>query len=885
MATKNNYSKSIKFIDGLMDNTGEHKFPLIDARDIYVDDTHRLSNETSGSPGALEMIEADLATTYDASVSYIVGDYCLYDHQLYRCTTAGANHTPAVGSSYWTATNVMAEAGSGVGNSIAEAFATNKTYAVGDYVVYQRKLYRCTSAVETAGDWTGTTNWIEAILANDVADLKSAFYAVSPILADQFIFRKNTSETYSVVFDNGGYYFKSDGTRHVNAAKQYVGSIAYPLLYGAQKVTTNCNVTGAAGHIFLNENMEYVSGFDGGTVNVPVTARFVAFSDYNSNATHTGKTFTIEYDSSAVITPSVIADINSSIEAIAGEIEPLQDFRNNLSIEGYKREYASMEGTTKQNYVRLNTNGQEYGLTGWAYSTYECNPGDILSISGYSGSAVSLYLFADENDNILFYYPFPSGNTAYIDIDAVAPVNTAKVFVNGNPSYQSPVAKKSTNNFEKDSAPDSSIGIETSENTWKIGTGKMQTTVSLYGSKNGTFRYDAIDYDGSTFKLVTDDIAPINLYDPNYVGANHGYYFVYKATLTSHGLTTADIGKTCVIDGETWVLLQVNSANIFTVCCYSADNWWGMKLVEPVPTVFDFGNSITVTAIEREQLYPSVNHVNVRVLENTDKRFCVAESYNIISPKSGIDAIILNVGDNDNNSVAELSDPLITVRNLYSFDKNCFCSILQSIKLLSSIKVNFYGATQSQCFGSYDYFAVPMTNKDLLTATSTSEETRFARSMWDDSTKPPIIYLQTDNTGASSNKMLLQGIFVTNRNAQIYSEAGWMHTSRKMYPFAIEPRNTMTAGTTDFMSVRFPMYKNEMSEDVKFCGFATIGKDFYLFVYNNETVSASISLPIELLGKTVETVISKNATCETTTTVTGIDVAITGEGYLFLKLS
>lgn len=174
MATKNNYSKSIKFIDGLMDNTGEHKFPLVDARDIYVDDTHRLSNETSGSPGALEMIEADLATTYDASVSYIVGDYCLYDHQLYRCTTAGANHTPATGSSYWTATNVMAEAGSGVGNSIAAAFATNKTYAVGDYVVYQRKLYRCTSAVETAGDWTGTINWIEAILANDIADLKSA---------------------------------------------------------------------------------------------------------------------------------------------------------------------------------------------------------------------------------------------------------------------------------------------------------------------------------------------------------------------------------------------------------------------------------------------------------------------------------------------------------------------------------------------------------------------------------------------------------------------------------------------------------------------------------------------------------------------------------------
>ena len=43
-------------------------------------------------------------------------------------------------------------------------FSTTSTYAVGDYVVYNRKLWKCTTAVSSAGAWTGTTNWTESYL-------------------------------------------------------------------------------------------------------------------------------------------------------------------------------------------------------------------------------------------------------------------------------------------------------------------------------------------------------------------------------------------------------------------------------------------------------------------------------------------------------------------------------------------------------------------------------------------------------------------------------------------------------------------------------------------------------------------------------------------------
>lgn len=53
-------------------------------------------------------------------------------------------------------------------------FSTSSTYQVGDYVMYQGKLYKCITAITTSGAWD-STKWSLAILSDDVADLKSAF--------------------------------------------------------------------------------------------------------------------------------------------------------------------------------------------------------------------------------------------------------------------------------------------------------------------------------------------------------------------------------------------------------------------------------------------------------------------------------------------------------------------------------------------------------------------------------------------------------------------------------------------------------------------------------------------------------------------------------------
>lgn len=55
-----------------------------------------------------------------------------------------------------------------------DTFSTTKTYAVGDYVVYNGKLWKCTTAVSRAGAWTGTSTAIMDDDNNVIAEFKSS---------------------------------------------------------------------------------------------------------------------------------------------------------------------------------------------------------------------------------------------------------------------------------------------------------------------------------------------------------------------------------------------------------------------------------------------------------------------------------------------------------------------------------------------------------------------------------------------------------------------------------------------------------------------------------------------------------------------------------------
>lgn len=72
--------------------------------------------------------------------------------------------------------------GSGAVASISDAFDATATYSVGDYVMYNNLLYVCTVAITTPGPWTGSANWSRTTIESIVNDKVSAIEAT---LADK----------------------------------------------------------------------------------------------------------------------------------------------------------------------------------------------------------------------------------------------------------------------------------------------------------------------------------------------------------------------------------------------------------------------------------------------------------------------------------------------------------------------------------------------------------------------------------------------------------------------------------------------------------------------------------------------------------------------------
>ena len=52
---------------------------------------------------------------------------------------------------------------------IAPAYSASSTYAVGEYVMYNNALYRCTTAITTAEAWTAA-HWTAAKIGEDLTD-------------------------------------------------------------------------------------------------------------------------------------------------------------------------------------------------------------------------------------------------------------------------------------------------------------------------------------------------------------------------------------------------------------------------------------------------------------------------------------------------------------------------------------------------------------------------------------------------------------------------------------------------------------------------------------------------------------------------------------------
>ena len=118
---------------------------------------------TKFTTGGAYKLLTSLAPIFSASTAYAVGTFVTYQNALYECTTA--HSAGAWNASHFTARNEAYILNNYILPSLAPAFNVSTAYAVGQFVIYQNKLYKCT-AVHSAEAWN-VSHFTQATL-NDI---------------------------------------------------------------------------------------------------------------------------------------------------------------------------------------------------------------------------------------------------------------------------------------------------------------------------------------------------------------------------------------------------------------------------------------------------------------------------------------------------------------------------------------------------------------------------------------------------------------------------------------------------------------------------------------------------------------------------------------------
>lgn len=149
-------------------------------------------------------------------------------------------------------------------------FSTSSTYQVGDYVMYQGKLYKCTTAIITGGAWD-STKWSLAILSDDVAELKSAIEVssssvnIGPFTQMGYIRDNGTIGSDSTTAVTGYYTFNVNGTIIFTVKDGYTGKVVEYSTSGVFSKILASNVTGSVA-IEVSDSTQKKYRFSIGTV-------------------------------------------------------------------------------------------------------------------------------------------------------------------------------------------------------------------------------------------------------------------------------------------------------------------------------------------------------------------------------------------------------------------------------------------------------------------------------------------------------------------------------------------------------------------------------------------------------------------------------------------
>lgn len=749
----------------------------------------------------------------------------------------------------------------------------------------------------------------DAQARQDVSDLKSAFENLSIEDFTRTMARLTGTEKQGYMYDYRGYDVQINGWTYLSAPCQ--PNTTY-LISGtastSARLYTVLNADGdvidyaESGATVRQENVQYTTPADAATLIVNANNNQGTPSVYNPG--QVSYNWTDPTNSPATLAANkldknqgsenagkfLIVGSNGAVALAAGDfatnaaLQSLISRFDQMAIQGYERGNTPVEGTIKNNYM-YDRRGYETPLNRWSYLSVSCQPNTTYLISGTASTNARLYTVLNADGEVI---DLAESDTTVRkeNVSYTTPADAVTLIVNAANSQGAPTVTKPGDNFVLINQPGSPIGTETSEGVYTISGSEFSTQVDLHGTPNNTVNLLEIDRAGSVFKSANDDSCPVNFLEAAYVGANHGFYYGFNLTIASHGLTASNIGTVYndAAGGYNWLLLSIVDSNTVLVCALTSNRWYGMAnpAASAYPASVDFGTgALTVSACTKTQICPSVKDVVISVAENSAERFAIAERYSIIDIATGLAYIQSHVGSNDNTSFCDHADALINVQNKYTFDLRGNCVISCNLVADKAARLNFFGGTQSKAFSSNDQFCVLGTDYGVLTALSGSA-IYFTRTTWNAENTPPVCYVQANGAKTAYTSLFVTVILANSRNEDIANNAGFYHTTHKMYPFAVEPAAEIPAGTGyGLTALRLPIYAGTDQQAFAYC---QAGGKWYAFMAMRSAGAYHFAVPDEISGLTATVIASSNCTLAADVAVGTFDVFATNEAYMLISL-
>lgn len=306
--------------------------------------------------------------------------------------------------------NSVTSAGTKASNALdneAAAYNYHLQYHVGDYCLYQQKLYRCTVETPAAGETWNSSHWTAVTVGDEMIETASELSELRNTLSNEYISKQegitSDAQTQNLIVADAiiqGEYYDANGG--VAKSGSFWRSPLFPVSPSTSYIAGSCTVS------FFDSSKEFISrqaAWGGSTFTSPATAAFAGVSS-NINYANTVYMFLASANpgrwvkGDKLITKDKIKDFDASaVSAVAGsdEFVPILTGKQLFDKDGV---YSDI--TTGQ-YIEYNTGAP--AIVG----TLEWFPLDVSAGENYVCSGISDKLHA------AFFSALPVGTTNYLD--------------------------------------------------------------------------------------------------------------------------------------------------------------------------------------------------------------------------------------------------------------------------------------------------------------------------------------------------------------------------------------------------------------------------------------------------------------------------------------